>query len=37
MEDFDDMRQTVMEQLRYLIDFDSASFYIAAKEEGTDP
>ena len=33
-DDFDAMRYEVLEQLRMVIDFDSADFYLASKEEG---
>ena len=33
MDDIDEMRMQIMKQLRYLIDFDSSSFYLAAGRE----
>ncbi len=33
MDDFDQMRQELMEDLAMLVDFDSADFYLAAREE----
>lgn len=32
--DFDEMRYDLLEQLKMMIDYDSADFYMAAKEEG---
>ncbi len=34
MTDFEEMRYEVLSQLKLLIDFDSADFYLASKEEG---
>lgn len=34
MQNFDDMRRELLEQLRMLLDFDSADFYMASDEEG---
>ena len=33
MEDFDEMRKELLEQLKLLVDFDSADFYLASVEE----
>ena len=33
-QNFDDMRRELLEQLRMLLDFDSADFYMASEEEG---
>ena len=30
MEDFDEMRKELLEQLKLLVDFDSADFYLAS-------
>ena len=32
MEDFDEMRRELLEQLKLLVDFDSADFYLASAE-----
>lgn len=34
MENFQDMRYELLDQLKMLIDYDSADFYLASKEEG---
>lgn len=34
MEDFDEMRRELLEQLKLLINFDSADFYLASSREG---
>lgn len=34
MEDFDEMRERLFEELKMLIDFDSGDFYLASQEEG---
>ena len=33
MEDFDEMRKELLEQLKLLVDFDSADFYLASAED----
>ena len=33
MEDFDEMRKELLEQLKLLVDFDSADFYLASVED----
>ena len=33
-EKFDDMRKELLEQLKMVIDYDSADFFLASKEEG---
>ena len=33
MEDFDGMRKELLEQLKLLVDFDSADFYLASAED----
>ena len=33
-ENFDDMRYEILDQLKMVLDFDSADFYMASKEEG---
>ena len=33
MEDFDEMRKELLEQLKLLVDIDSAEFYLASVED----
>ena len=33
-ENFDDMRYEILDQLKMVLDFDSADFYMASREEG---